>query len=213
MLFSGPPEANFDWPEEGVDAIGPVAHDWLKRVWRLCEENRDVVNIGELHLGPADEALRKHLHRTIKVVTNDYEVFSFNTAIARLHELVNQAYRYKSVGGGNPQVMKEVIETLLKLLAPMAPYLAEEQWHRLGHETSIHFEPWPGYEPSLVTEDEVTMIVQVNGKVRDTIQVPTDVTEDKMKELALASEKVQAHLNGEPKKVIVKPPKLISLVA
>ena len=213
MLFSGPPEANFDWPAEGVDAIGPVAYDWLKRVWRLCEENRDIVNIGELHLNALDEALRKHLHRTVKVVTQDYEAFSFNTAIARLHELVNQAYRYKSVGGGNPQVMREVIEGLLKMLAPMTPYLAEEQWRRLGHDTSIHFESWPEFDPSLATEEEVTMVVQVNGKVRDTIKVPPDVSEERMTELALSSEKVRAHLDGDPKKVIVKPPKLVSLVA
>jgi leucyl-tRNA synthetase len=213
MLFSGPPDANFDWPAEGVDAIGPVAYDWLKRVWRLCEENRDLVDVGELHLGPADEALRRHLHRTIKVVTQDYAAFSFNTAIARLHELVNQAYRYKTVGGGNPQVLREVIETLLKLLAPMTPYLAEEQWRRLGHEGSIHFERWPDFDPALATDDEVTMVVQVNGKVRDTIKVPADVTEERMTELALASEKVRSHLDGDPKKVIVKPPKLVSLVA
>jgi leucyl-tRNA synthetase len=214
MLFSGPPEANFDWPEEGVDAIGPVAYDWIKRVWRMCEENRDIVNLGgELHLGPADEALRRHLHRTIKVVTADYEAFSFNTAIARLHELVNQVYRYKTVGGGNPRVLAEVVEGLLKMLAPMTPYLAEEQWRRLGHDSSIHFEPWPEFDPSLAADDEVTMVVQVNGKVRDTIKVPVDVTEARMTELALASEKVQSFLDGEPKKVIVKPPKLVSLVA
>ena len=213
MLFSGPPEANFDWPEEGVDAIGPVAHDWLRRVWRLCEENRDVVNVGELHANPADEALRRHVHRTIKVVTEDYEAFSFNTAIARLHELVNQAYRYSSVGGGNPQVVRELIEALLKMIAPMTPYLAEEQWRRLGNEGSIHFAPWPMFDPSLATEDEVTMVVQVNGKVRDTLKVPADISEDEMTKRALASPKVQAHLAGsDPKKVIVKPPKLVSLV-
>ena len=214
MLFSGPPEANFDWPEEGVHAIGPVAHDWLKRVWRLCEENRDVVNVGELALGPADEALRKHIHRTVKVVTADYQSFSFNTAIARMMELVNQAYRYRSVGGGNPQVLRELIETILKLLAPMAPYLTEEQWHRLGHETSIHFEPWPTFDPDLATEDEITMVIQVDGKVRDTITVPADITEGEMTERALASDKVRGYLGeGEPAKVIVKPPRLVSLVS
>ena len=213
MLFSGPPEQNFDWPEEGVDAIGPVAHDWLKRVWRLCEENRDAVNIGELHRSPVDDALERHLHRTIKIVTQDYEAFSFNTAIARLHELVNQAYRYRSVGGGNPQVVGSVIEGLLKLLAPMAPYIAEEQWHRLGHDGSIHFEAWPDFDPELAAEEAVTMVVQVNGKVRDTITVPADISEDDMRARALASEKVQGHLGGkEPTKVIVKPPKLVSLV-
>jgi leucyl-tRNA synthetase len=213
MLFSGPPEQDFDWPDEGVTSIGRVTTPWLQRVWRLCEENRDVVDVGEMHLGPADSALRKHLHKTIKVVTADYEVFSFNTAIARLMELVNQAYRYRTVGGGNPQVMRDVIEGLLKMLAPMAPYITEEAWHRLGHEDSIHSQSWPVYEVELASDDEVTMVVQVNGKVRDTIQVPADVEEDKMRELALGSAKVQAFLDGkEPRKVIVRPPKLVNLV-
>ena len=214
MLFSGPPEANFDWPEEGVHAIGPVAHDWLKRVWRLCEENRDVVDVGDLAATPADEALRRHIHRTIKIVTADFEQFSFNTAIARMMELVNQAYRYNSVGGGNPQVMRELIEALLKMLAPIAPHLTEEQWHRFGHTSSIHFEPWPTFDESLAREDEVTMVVQVDGKVRDTLLVPADISEEEMKDRALASENVRKHLNGgDPAKVIVKPPKLVSLVS
>jgi leucyl-tRNA synthetase len=214
MLFSGPPEQDFDWPKEGAAAIGRVTFPWLKRVWRLCEENRDVLSVGALHLGPAEVALRKHVHRTIKVVTEDFESKSFNTAIARLMELVNNAGRYKTVGGGHPGVMRELIETLLKLLAPLAPYVTEEQWHRLGHETSIHKEPWPVFDPDLAAEDETTMVVQVDGKVRDTIKVPLDVDEATMKELALASEKVAGHLGGNPPaKIIVKPPKLVSLVA
>jgi leucyl-tRNA synthetase len=214
MLFSGPPEQNFDWPLEGVTSIGKVTFPWLRRVWRLCEENRDVVSVGELHLGPAEIALRKQIHKTIAVVTRDYESFSFNTAIARLMELVNNAGRYKIVGGGHPGVMRELIETLLKLLAPMAPFVAEEQWHRLGHESSVHSQPWPSYDQELAAEEETTMVVQVDGKVRDTIKVPVDVTEETMKELALASEKVAGHLGGNPPaKIIVKPPKLVSLVA
>ena len=214
MLFSGPPEAPFDWPEEGVDAIEARTFRWLNRVWQLCEENRDVVDVGELAMGPAENALRGHVHRTIKVVTEDFERYSFNTAIARLQELVNQAYRYKTVAGaGNPQVMRELIEALLKMLAPMAPYIAEEQWHRFGHENSIHTEPWPTFDESLAAEEATTMVVQINGKVRDTIEVPVDITEDAMKERALASDKVQAHLEGKaPDKVIAKPPKLLSLV-
>jgi leucyl-tRNA synthetase len=213
MLFSGPPQQDFDWPEEGVSAIGRVTYPWLQRVWRLCEENRDIVAIGELHAGPAEQALRRHIHRTIKIVTADYESFSFNTAIARLIELVNQAYRYRTVGG-HPQVMRELIQTLLKLLAPMAPYICDEQWHRLGHEGSIHMEPWPTYDNALAEEQEVVMVVQIDGKVRDTMSVPADVSEEEMLTRALASSKVRSHLRGrEPAKVITKPPKLVSLVA
>ncbi|HWL66402.1 MAG TPA: class I tRNA ligase family protein, partial [Actinomycetota bacterium] len=213
MLFSGPPEAPFDWPEEGVLAIGRVTFPWLERVWRLCEETGELVQTAEKGFAPADTELRKLVHRTIKVVTDDFESFSFNTAIARLMELVNGAYKYRSNGGGHPEVMRELVEALLKLLAPMAPYITEEQWRRLGHEDSIHRQSWPQHDPELAAEEEVTMVVQVNGKVRDTIRVPVDITEDKMKALALASEKARAHLDGgDPEKVIVRPPKLVNLV-
>ncbi|MGH2747866.1 MAG: leucine--tRNA ligase [Actinomycetota bacterium] len=213
MLFSGPPEANFDWPSEGVTAIGRVAHPWLRRVWRLCEENRDIVAVGALQEDPTDLALRKHIHRTIKVVTGDYEKFSFNTAVARLMELVNEAYRYRAAGGGHPRVMRELIEALLKLLAPIAPYLAQEQWRRLGHDGLIHEAGWPVYDEELVAEAAVTMVVQINGKVRDTIEVPADISEDEMLARALRSDKVKGYLDGkEPAKVIARPPNLISLV-
>ncbi|MFN2488547.1 MAG: leucine--tRNA ligase [Actinomycetota bacterium] len=213
MLFSGPPQQDFDWPMEGVTAIGRVSAPWLQRVWRLCEDNRDVVNVGPLHQGPLELALRKTVHRTIKVVTSDLEHFSFNTAIARLMELVNHAYRYRSVGGGDPQVMQELLEALLKMLSPMAPYISAEAWRRLGHRGFIHEEPWPTFDEQLAAEDEVTMVVQVNGKVRDTVAVSADISESEMLERALASDRVQSYLEGrDPAKVIARPPKLISLV-
>jgi leucyl-tRNA synthetase len=214
MLFSGPPEQDFDWPLEGVEAIGRVTFPWLQRVWRLCEENRDIVALGPLHTGPADQALRRWVHRTIRVVTRDMEQFSFNTAIARLMELVNQAYRYRTVGGGHPEVMRELIESLLLMLSPMAPYLSSEQWSRLGHDRPIYLERWPSFDESLAAEEQITMVVQVDGKVRDTITVPADITDAEMQQRALASPKVQAHLEGRaPAKVITKPPKLVSLVS
>lgn len=213
MLFSGPPDQDFDWPQEGVAAIENRTFSWLQRVWRLCEENRDVVSIGPLRADAADLALRRHVHRTVKIVTADYDAFSFNTAIARLMELVNSAYRYRTVGGGNPEVMRELIETLLKLLAPMAPFLTEEQWHRLGHETSIHTESWPAYDQDLAADEEVTLVVQVNGKVRDTMKVSPAISEEDVVRRALASSNVQRYLQGrEPKKVVAKPPRLVSLV-
>ncbi len=213
MLFSGPPEQDFDWPPEGVGAIGRVTYPWLERVWRLCEDNRDVVAVGVAPPEPADAALLREVHRTIQVVTEDYERFSFNTAIARLMELVNSAYRYRGGGGAHPHVMLELIRTLLLLLAPMAPYITEEQWHRFGFEGSVHDQPWPVADEELAAERTTTMVVQVDGKVRDVIEVPVDVSEDTMRRLALDSERVRAHLgDGEPARVIVKPPKLVSLV-
>ncbi|MGH2698735.1 MAG: leucine--tRNA ligase [Actinomycetota bacterium] len=212
MLFSGPPEQDFDWPPEGVEAIGRVSWPWLQRVWRLSEEVR-ALDGGRDETGVLEAELRKTLHRTIKVVTRDYETFSFNTAIARMQELVNEAFRYRGAGGANKAVLTEVIETLMKLLAPMAPYLTEEQWHRLGNEGSIHSSSWPAFDEGLAAQSEVTMIVQVNGKVRETIDVPVSITEEEMRERALGSEKIKGYLHGrEPVKLIVKPPKLVSLV-
>jgi leucyl-tRNA synthetase len=210
MLFSGPPEQDFDWPMEGVTAIGRQTFPWLQRVWRMCEDARACAGTAE---GEPEHALRKRLHQTIDVVTRDFEQFSFNTAIARLHELVNDVYRYRNAGGDNAALLREVVEALLKLLAPLAPYLAEEQWHRWGHEGSIHTERWPLADAELAAAERVVMVVQVNGKVRDTIEVAPSITEDEAVKLALSSAKVRAHLDGkEPRKVIAKPPKLVSLV-
>jgi leucyl-tRNA synthetase len=211
LLFYGPPEQPIDWPEEGVTAIGRVTFPWLQRVWRLCEQVRDTAP--ETGDEAAETELRRHIHRTIKVVTKDYRDFSFNTAVARLMELVNQAYRYQAEGRGGRAVIRELVEALLKLLAPMAPYITEEQWHRLGHETSIHKDSWPDFDEALAAEQEVTMVIQVNGKVRDTLSVSPDIEEAEMKALALSSDKVRTYLDGgEPSKVVIKPPKLVSLV-
>jgi leucyl-tRNA synthetase len=213
MLFSGPPEQDFDWPPEGVDAIGPTTYSWLQRVWRFFAENASASTSSDSPLTAEDEALRKHVHRTIRVVTDDYERFSFNTAVARMMELVNEGYRYRAAGGSNQVVLGELMEALVKLLAPMAPYVSEDLWERLGHEGTIHHAAWPTFDPDLASEEEVTMVVQVNGKVRDTITVPASIDEAAMLERALGSEKVQGYLNGgEPRKVIARPPKLLSLV-
>jgi leucyl-tRNA synthetase len=183
-------------------------------VWRLCEDERETTGADDVSQGNAELALRRHIHRTIKVVSEDYQVFGFNTAIARLMELVNHAYAYRNQRGRDALIMGELIDALLKLLAPMAPYITEEQWRRRGHSDSIHLTPWPTYDESLIVEDEVTMVVQVNGKVRDTIEVPADVNEDDMVKRALESGKVRSHLGDRPPaKVITKPPKLVSLVA
>ncbi|MGI8774178.1 MAG: leucine--tRNA ligase [Actinomycetota bacterium] len=213
MLFSGPPEAHFDWPMEGITAIGRVTAPWLQRVWRLSEDVRALIDQGGGSSSEAGEDLRKELHRTIKVVTADFEAFAFNTAIARLMELVNATYKYRAVGGDDPEVLREVVEGLLKMLAPFAPYITEEQWHRLGHDSFISLEQWPEHDEDLARQEEAMMVVQVNGKVRDTIPVSVDISEDEMRELALASDKVRSHIGDkELRKIITKPPKMISLV-
>ncbi|MGI8408080.1 MAG: class I tRNA ligase family protein, partial [Actinomycetota bacterium] len=193
-------------------AIGRVTAPWLTRVWRLCEDVRSLDG-GTSEEGDREVALRKFLHKTIKVTTRDYEGFSFNTAISRMQELVNETYRYRAGGGTNGSLLREVVLALLKLLAPMTPFIAEEQWSRFAQAGSIHRSDWPTFDTGLARDDEVMMVVQVNGKVRDTIAVSADVTEEEMRAAAFASDKVKSHLGGaEPTKVIVRPPKLISLV-
>lgn len=198
MLFCSPPKADYDFRPGGFEEIGRVAFKWLERVWRVVSEVSDQ---------PAGTDLEKAVHRTVKAVTDDMESEGLNTAIARMMELVNE---FSKLDGPVP---REAAETFLKLLAPVAPFITEELWHRYGNEESIHLEEWPTYDESLLTTETVTMVVQVNGKVRDTLEVSPNIGEDEMRSLALASDKVRAHINGrEPDRVIARPPKLINIV-
>jgi leucyl-tRNA synthetase len=180
-----------------MEEIGRVAHSWLSRVWRI---------VGDVSDDAPSDALTVALNRTIKGVTEDMGSMGFNTAIAKLMELVND---FSKLEGAVPRV---AAETFLKLLAPIAPFIAEEMWAVMGHDTSIHGEAWPAWDDKVVSSQRVTMVVQVGGKVRDRIEVEPNITEEAMKELAFASQKAQAFLNGKPKKVIVVPPKLVNLV-
>jgi leucyl-tRNA synthetase len=199
ILFCSPPDADYDFPPDGLDHIGRVAHSWLSRAWRiLVEASGDE---------PVTGALERTIHRTVKAVTQDYDAFSFNTAIARLMELLNE---FSKLPGPVPRPAAEVF---LVLLAPIAPFIAEELWHRYGNARSIFEEGWPAYDEVLAAEESRTMVVQVNGKVRDRLDVPAGISKEQMAELALASEKVQAHLGGkDPKRVIAVPPQLVNLV-
>ncbi|HLF70495.1 MAG TPA: leucine--tRNA ligase [Actinomycetota bacterium] len=198
ILFCSPPDADYDFPADGMDAIQRVAFGWLSRVWRV---------LNDVTPRPADGEIQRALHRTIKAVTEDFETFSFNTAIARLMELVNE---FSKLGGPVP---RDGAEAFLKLLAPIAPFITEELWHSYGNVDSIHLQRWPGFDQDLADQPRVVMVVQVDGKVRDRIEVAATITQDEMRTLALASEKIAGLLDGaEPSKVIVVPPKLVNLV-
>ncbi|HVE76418.1 MAG TPA: leucine--tRNA ligase [Actinomycetota bacterium] len=198
MLFCSPPADDYDFDADGQDEIGRVAFRWLSRVWRV---------MGEVSDHPPSDELSRVLHRTVKAVTEDMEVFGLNTAIASLMTFVNEVT--KSVG----PPPKQAAETFLKLLAPFAPFITEELWHRYGNEGSIHFEQWPDYDEKLASPEQVTLVLQVNGKVRDKVQVTPDINEEDMRELALSNEKVRSHLDGaEPKKIVVVPPRLVNVV-
>ena len=146
------------------------------------------------------------IHQTIKKVTEDIESLRFNTAIAKMMELLNELSKEEKIFTAD-------YEKLILLLSPFAPHMCEELWQTLGHKKTLAFEPWPEFDPALALDKEITLAIQVNGKLRDTLVVPADIDENEAKKLALASEKIQKWLDGkEPKKIIYVKGKLVSIV-
>jgi leucyl-tRNA synthetase len=199
------------------------ASRFLARVWRLAGELKDeVIGIPPssiLHppsssLPPEWLAVRRQTHRTIRKVTEDVEGrFHFNTAISAVMELVNALYLAKDrrVPTALP-VLREALETVVLLLSPFAPHLAEELWQALGRPPSIFDAPWPRYDEEWVRAEEVLIVVQVNGKVRGRLTVPADTPQEDLERLALGDERVRTFVPGHPKKVVVVPGKLVNIV-
>ncbi len=205
-LFASPPELDVEWNDiqGGVEGV----HRFLKRVWRLATEETDEGQPSQ----DADDALRRAAHQAIRKVSEDFERFHFNTAVSALMELTNHAHAYRKEIGSTP-ALKESVRTLLRLLAPMAPHITEELWHRLGNTDSIHTQRWPSWDPELVRADTFSLVIQVDGKVRDTAELPAGASEAEAREVAMASEGAQRHLEGrEITKIIFVPDRLINLV-
>jgi leucyl-tRNA synthetase len=209
-LFVGPPVDDMDWSDQ-TDEIIDGCLRYMGRVWRLASGD---VRGQDASAGPALTAddLRREVHRTIARVTTDIERYGFNTAVAALMELTNTIYKHVH-GGTERSVVEDATDTLLELLAPFAPHLAAEAYeHR--HSEHIHLRPWPVADTSYLKADRVTLVVQVNGKLRDRIEVDAEIGEDEAVALALASDKVQQQLAGaEPRRVIARPPNLVNVVA
>ena len=193
-LFIGPPEKDAEWNDQGV--LG--ASRFLYRLWQT---GTDVLNeTGEKLPGPEEAALLRKLHQTIKKVTIDYERFHFNTAIAAAMELMNAHSAYRQNAERSNSLEREVVLTLVKLLFPMAPHIAEEMYALYGLEPSLLDVPWPSYSPDLAREEMITIVVQVNGKVRDQIQVAESVGADEVVEAARNAPKARPWLEGKPLK-------------
>ncbi|MEX0990679.1 MAG: leucine--tRNA ligase [Actinomycetota bacterium] len=205
MLFAGPFEDDIDWKLVAPDPDRPPGvYGWLGRVWRVVHDSAAE--------GGRDESvpLQQLTHRTIKGVTEDLERFRFNTAISKLMTLTNVMTTEAREGRG----VRMAAVKLVQMIAPMAPFIAEELWREvLGHDESVHVSVWPVFDAALVAQDQVVMVVQVNGKVRDKIEVSADISEDDARDLALASENAtRAVGGGEVARIIVKAPKLVSIV-
>ncbi|MGZ4120874.1 MAG: leucine--tRNA ligase [Actinomycetota bacterium] len=201
MLFAGPFEADVDWADVSPQGV----YRWLTRVWRVVTENASRAGTAE-----GASALRRATHRAIEGVGHDLDRFRFNTAIAKLMTLTNEIADARDASDAD---VAEGIDALVRLLAPMAPFITEELWHRLGRTDSVYRASWPEADPALTAVDHVTMVVQVSGKVRDKIEVPADIDEEEMTARALASDKVRAYIDGrDVAKTVVVPPKLINIV-
>jgi len=205
LMFLGPLERDKPWNPRGIEGV----HRFLDRVWRLfCEEREDgddVLHPAIQDTEPDEEALRI-LHRCIHEVTQKTEELRFNTAISQMMVFANEM---------TPREVRprRAMEAFVLLLAPYAPHLAEELWRRLGHAETLAYRPWPVADERYLVQETVTVVVQVNGKVRDKLEVPADIGDAEIKQLALASEKIQQWLAGkELKKTVYVPGKLVSLV-
>jgi leucyl-tRNA synthetase len=206
LMFIGPWEQGGEWDDSGLAGISR----WLNRVWNLVLSPAETASLPD---APATREMRRLMHQTIRRVTEDTERFRFNTMVAALMEYTNGLTRAKEAGPVDAGAWREAIDALLLLVAPSAPHLAEELWERTGHTYSIHNHAWPEWDKELARDEEITLVLQVNGKLRDRLQVPVDVTEERAKELALASARVRAHTDGRQLvRVIYVPGRLVNVV-
>jgi leucyl-tRNA synthetase len=209
MIFASPPEDDIDWAD-----VRPAAMvKFLGRAWRIAD---DVAAAGSSRLGgeSGETALRRVTHRTIDDVTRLVEARRLNVAVARLMELVTATRRAIDSGpGAADPAVREAAGVLAVLLSLFAPYTAEECWELLGHDPSVAKAGWPVADPALLVTDSVTAVIQVNGKVRDRVEVPPAIGEDDLREVALAAPGVIRALGGQSiRKVIVRAPKLVNVV-
>ncbi|TGE32505.1 leucine--tRNA ligase [Desulfosporosinus sp. Sb-LF] len=223
ILFAAPPERDLEWSDQGVEGC----YRFLNRIWRLVAQYEPIIK--ELQTQPSDsnnemsgwghldapgKALRRHTHLAIQRVTIDLGTrLNFNTAISTIMEWVNALYLYKEQPTADAAVGREAVEAILLLLAPIAPHITEELWRELGHSESIHKQPWPEVDEAALVQDEVTVVLQVNGKVRDRIQVSAEISAAELEKMVLSQPKVSEWIQGKSiVKVITVPGKLVNIV-
>ncbi|MCK4508848.1 MAG: leucine--tRNA ligase [Desulfuromonadales bacterium] len=210
-LFAAPPEKDLEWNEQGVEGC----YRFLNRVWRAVNDNLELIATAEISANVSGDAaeLRRKIHQTIKKVSEDIDGnFHFNTAIAAVMELVNAIYAYKDKAN-NPGVVREALETTVALLNPFVPHICEELWQILGHQQGVETSGWPEWDESALVTAEITMVVQVNGKVRGKITIAVDSDKETIETEALAEPNVQRFIaEKQVRKLIVVPGRLVNIV-
>jgi len=205
LMFLGPWDAGAAWNSQGIEGLAR----FFKAVWILCNaEEKETSNPSQ----DTEKKLRKSLHQTIKKVTSDLQNFRFNTAIAAVMSFRN-VLKAESEAAGS-EVWKECLEGMLLMLAPIAPHITEELWQKMKPGSgSIHMQSWPAFDEDLAAEDLITLVVQINGKVRDRLEIPAGTSKEETEQSALAAPKIQSYLEGRQiQKVIVVPERLVNIV-
>jgi leucyl-tRNA synthetase len=221
IMFAAPPEKELEWNENGLAG----AYRFLTRIWRLIAEGENYLVFNEdINLNKVskeDKKLLRKLHQTIKKVTDSIENdYHFNTAIAATMELINEIQDYKinildtdKLSSESMKVFSEAMKNIVVMLSPFVPHFSDELWNKMGNKTYLFNEEWPNYDEKLTIADEVEIAVQVNGKVRGTLEIDRNLTKDKIEKLALGIENVKKHLEGkEVVKIIVVPGKIVNIV-
>jgi leucyl-tRNA synthetase len=205
LMFFARWEMGAPWNSSGIE--GTIR--WLRRVWALVTEPGG--------RGKPDDqvvrSLRRKVHQTLRQVTHDFENFEFNTIVSALMELLNEMYKARERGAVNTPAWKEAMDVYVRMMAPVTPHIAEELWSRMGKPYSVHTQPWPELDQDAAAEDVVTLVIQVNGKVRDRITVPVNIRDEEARSTALSSPVIQKLMEGKsPRKVIVVSGKLVNIV-
>ncbi|WP_404322488.1 leucine--tRNA ligase [Cytobacillus firmus] len=201
-MFMGPLEASIAWSTNGLDG----SRRFLDRIWRLFVEETGELSprIQDIEEG---SSLEKVYHQTVKKVTEDYEGLRFNTAISQMMVFINEAYKADVLP-------KTFAEGFVKMLSPIAPHISEELWSKFGHDGSIAYEAWPAFDEAKMVDDEVEIVIQINGKVKAKLMVPADAKKDLLEQIAMGDEKVKEQIDGKTvRKVIAVPGKLVNIVA
>jgi leucyl-tRNA synthetase len=215
MMFASPVQRDLDWSDEGVEG----SYRFLNRVWRLVYDNLDIIksnsdsDAGIDSLQKETRELKIQVHKTIKKITDDLEKFQFNTSIAAVMELLNSVSKFEPASQADKSVLGEAILTIIRLLYPITPHFSQELWSIIGKEDSLVDLPWIGWNEEIVKGASVTVVFQINGKLRSQMDMDPESSDDDLKAAAYADERIKSYIEDkEIRKVIVVPKRLVNIV-